>query len=59
MMILDPARSDQFRTAAQHASFHVPTARRDELATILDAMDAEHGPPNKAAKAWAKRVLRS
>ena len=32
--------------------------RRDELSAILDAMDAEHGPPSKAAKAWAKRVLR-
>ena len=32
--------------------------RRDELGAILDAMDAEHGPPSKAAKAWAKRVLR-
>jgi hypothetical protein len=32
--------------------------RRDELASILDAMDAEHGVPNKAAKAWAKRVLK-
>jgi hypothetical protein len=31
--------------------------RRDELADILDAMDAEHGPPSKAAKAWAKRIL--
>lgn len=31
--------------------------RRRELAEILDAMDAEHGPPNKAARAWAKRVL--
>ena len=32
--------------------------RRDELSAILDAMDAEHGKPNKAARAWAKRVLR-
>ena len=32
--------------------------RRHELTSILDAMDAEHGPPNKAARAWAKRVLR-
>ena len=31
--------------------------RRDELSEILDAMDAEHGTPNKTAKAWAKRVL--
>jgi hypothetical protein len=31
--------------------------RRDELAAILDAMDAEHGKPTKEATAWAKRVL--
>jgi hypothetical protein len=32
--------------------------RRDELAAILDAMDAEHGKPAKADTAWAKRVLK-
>jgi hypothetical protein len=31
--------------------------RRDELRAILDAMDAEHGKPAKAATEWAKRVL--
>ncbi len=31
--------------------------RRDELAAILDAMDAEHGKATKAEAAWAKRVL--
>jgi hypothetical protein len=31
--------------------------RRDELGAILKAMDAEHGPVSKSAKAWAKRVL--
>ncbi|HEY3820639.1 MAG TPA: hypothetical protein VGL81_25910 [Polyangiaceae bacterium] len=31
--------------------------RRDELERLLDRMDAEHGPPGKRAKAWAKRVL--
>jgi hypothetical protein len=31
---------------------------RDELSAILDAMDAEHGRPTKAATAWAKRVLK-
>jgi Arc/MetJ-type ribon-helix-helix transcriptional regulator len=31
---------------------------RDDLAAILDAMDAERGPPNRAAKAWAKSVLK-
>ena len=32
--------------------------RRDELADILDAMDAEHGKPNKVVRAWARDVLR-
>jgi hypothetical protein len=32
--------------------------RRDELTSILDAMDAEHGAPGKGARAWAKRVLK-
>jgi Arc/MetJ-type ribon-helix-helix transcriptional regulator len=32
--------------------------RRDDLAAILDEMDAELGPPNRAAKAWAKSVLK-
>lgn len=31
--------------------------RRDQLTAILDAMDAEHGRPNKAAARWARRVL--
>lgn len=31
--------------------------RRDQLTAILDAMDAEHGRPSKAASAWARRVL--
>jgi hypothetical protein len=30
---------------------------RNELAEILDAMDAERGPPPKVARAWAKRLL--
>lgn len=32
--------------------------RRDELNAILDAMDAEHGKPNKGATAWARRILK-
>jgi hypothetical protein len=32
--------------------------RRDELVAILDAMDVEHGKPGKAARAWARSVLR-
>lgn len=32
--------------------------RRDELASILDEMDAAYGKPTKAATAWAKRVLK-
>jgi hypothetical protein len=31
---------------------------RDELAGILDAMDAERGPPPKTARTWAKRLLK-
>ena len=31
--------------------------QRDELSELLDAMDAEHGKPNKRARSWAKRVL--
>jgi hypothetical protein len=30
---------------------------RDALVEVLDAMDAEYGPPNREARAWAKRVL--
>ena len=30
---------------------------RDELADILDAMDAECGRPGRGAETWAKRVL--
>ncbi|HEY8945444.1 MAG TPA: hypothetical protein VIM73_14335 [Polyangiaceae bacterium] len=32
--------------------------RRNQLSEILDAMDAELGPPGKNAERWAKRVLR-
>jgi hypothetical protein len=31
--------------------------RRDELAEVLDAMDAKHGPPNRAARTWARKTL--
>ena len=31
---------------------------RNELAEILNQMDAEFGKPSKAAQAWAKRVLK-
>lgn len=31
---------------------------RDELSEILDAMDAERGPPGKAEQRWAKRLLK-
>ena len=31
---------------------------RNLLADVLDAMDAECGEPGKAAKTWAKRVLK-
>ena len=31
--------------------------RRDDLAKVLDAMDAERGKPGKVVRAWAKSVL--
>ncbi|HVV50613.1 MAG TPA: toxin-antitoxin system antitoxin subunit [Polyangia bacterium] len=31
--------------------------RRNELAALLDALDAKHGKPDRAARAWAKKVL--
>jgi hypothetical protein len=31
--------------------------RRNELAELLDALDAKHGRPGKAARAWAKKIL--
>ena len=31
---------------------------RNELTEILDAMDREFGKPNRAAQAWAKRVIK-
>ena len=31
--------------------------RRNELAALLDELDAKHGSPGKPAKAWAKQVL--
>ena len=31
---------------------------RNQLKEILDAMDAEYGKPNRAARTWAKRVLK-
>lgn len=30
---------------------------RDELADVLDAMDAEYGRPGREARSWAKRAL--
>jgi hypothetical protein len=62
--LLEQAKAEVATGRAKNLSVFVSEAldqrlRRDELATILDTMDAEHGPPNKAAKAWAKRVLRS
>lgn len=31
--------------------------RRDELTSILDAMDRERGKPSRTARAWARRAL--
>jgi hypothetical protein len=62
--LLEQAKAEVANGRAKNLSVFVSEAldqrlRRDELTTILDAMDAEHGPPNKSAKAWAKRVLKA
>jgi hypothetical protein len=62
--LLEQAKAEVATGRAKNLSVFVSEAldqklRRDELATILKAMDAEYGPPNRAAKAWAKRVLGS
>jgi len=31
--------------------------RRNELAALLDELDAKYGPPARSAKSWAKKVL--
>jgi hypothetical protein len=62
--LLEQAKAEVAAGRAKNLSVFVSEAldqrlRRDELNAILDAMDAEHGPPNKSAKAWAKRILGS
>lgn len=61
--ILDLAKNEVASGRAKSLSAFVSTAidekvRRDELRAVLDEMDAAYGAPSKAAKAWAKRVLR-
>jgi hypothetical protein len=60
--VLDRARVEVATGRAKNLSVLVSETldeklRRDELGEILEAMDAEYGPPSKSAKAWAKRVL--
>lgn len=60
---LEQARKEVATGRAKSLSAFVSDAldeklRRDELAAILDEMDAKLGAPNKAANAWAKRVLK-
>ena len=62
--LLEQAKVEVAAGRAKNLSVFVAEAlnqrlRRDELNAILDAMDEEHGRPNKAAVAWAKRVLGS
>jgi hypothetical protein len=61
--VLRLAKKEVARGRAKSLSSFVTEAvdeklRRDELVSILDAMDAEHGRPSKAATAWAKQVLK-
>jgi hypothetical protein len=62
--LLEQAKAEVATGRAKNLSVFVSEAldqklRRDELNTILDVMDAEHGTPNKSARTWAKRVLGS
>lgn len=62
--LLEQAKAEVASGRAKNLSVFVSEAldqklRRDELNGILDAMDAEHGHPNRSAQAWAKRVLGS
>src|SRR5690349_13920813 len=62
--LLEQAKVEVATGRAKNLSVFVAEAldqrlRRDELNAILDAMDEEHGLPNKAAVTWAKRVLGS
>ena len=59
---LDQAKKEVAAGRAKSLSGFVSEAveekiRRDELSRLLDAMDSRHGPPTKAARAWAKKVL--
>ena len=61
--VLALARKEVKRGRARSLSSFVSQAldeklRRDELAAILDAMDAEHGKPSEVARKWAKRLLK-
>jgi antitoxin ParD1/3/4 len=61
--VLELARKEVEEGRANSLSAYITDAvderlRRDELQRLLDRMDAEHGEPNKPAKAWAKRVLK-
>lgn len=59
---LSKARKEVARGRAKSLSAFVNSALaekldRDELALVLDAMDAEHGKPDRKARAWARKVL--
>lgn len=61
--VLDLAKKEVKRGRAKSLSAYISEAvdeklRRDELERLLDAMDAEYGPPGKKAGAWARRVTK-
>lgn len=61
--VLNEARNEVAKGRAESLSAFVSRAldeklRRDELTTILDAMDARAGVPTEEEKAWARRVLK-
>jgi hypothetical protein len=60
--VLEAARKEVEAGHAKSLSAYVSDAvdeklRRDELAELLDELDAKHGPPSRTARAWAKKVL--
>jgi hypothetical protein len=52
-------RAARAKTLSAYVSLAIAEKlERDALIETLDAMDAALGPPNRAAKLWAKRALR-
>jgi hypothetical protein len=60
--VLEAAKKEVEAGHAKSLSAFVSAAvdeklRRDDLAEFLDALDSEHGAPDEAARAWARKTL--